>query len=721
MKVRIRNLSNFNEETQIKISKTAKISRLKVLAIKPIFQGLYYGGKHLELENTLYDYKINKNDVIQLRMKNNCCVLNNTSTTLTTNKIQQTKEEKNNYENLEDVESDYYTIGDSIDCLDSEYGAWFEATIKRICKSDKELVYIIEWDLVETPQHFYVSKESIRPRANKVIAPENLQVGEKVMINHNLDRPSDVGFWYDFEIEKILSVNSKYILTGILYIGRNHESLYNYQVELREKVYAIAKPKLLKDRIPDNDKYVTTARRPIAPQCYRCYDQLEVNCTECGCVVCGGKNNPHLILVCDECEDEYHISCLKPPLLEIPEDDWYCAKCKTDQNEIVKVGQLVRKRPLNKCEKVSSKTQKSKTKKEKNVPTKKITTKNIPTVPRNHKGAIPGIEVGAWWYNRVQLFHSGMHNATVSGIHGKISDCAYSLILSGNYNDIDNGNEFIYTGAGGHGAKGALSVPIGNQTLTRANKALALNCNAEFNDEVGATATDWRAGIPVRVIRNYKLAKFSQYAPTEGNRYDGLYKVVKYYPEIDKSGFRIWRFLLRRDDPAPPPWTHIDELTCLRSSLSNNNVIESIETKKSQLKVCNKNKKLDDEDKIMSKKKEAEHYYLDSNISRLIEKDYVNSKLWDHCKSYLPNGKKSFLNQVLLSLKCVCCHELVIKPVTTPCAHNICRTCLQKSFAAGIKCCPTCRFNIGTVRVLINKKLTEILSLLFPKYSKRKI
>ena len=39
------------------------------------------------------------------------------------------------------------------------------------------------------------------------------------------------------------------------------------------------------------------------------------------------------------------------------------------------------------------------------------------------------------------------------------------------------------------------------------------------------------------------------------SRYDGIYKVVKYWPEQGKSKFIVWRFLLRRDDPAPAPWT----------------------------------------------------------------------------------------------------------------------------------------------------------------------
>lgn len=58
-----------------------------------------------------------------------------------------------------------------------------------------------------------------------------------------------------------------------------------------------------------------------------------------------------------------------------------------------------------------------------------------------------------------------------------------------------------------------------DQTLTRMNKALAINCNAKLNEKVGATAANWRGGIPVRVVRNFKLGKYSKYAPQEGNRY----------------------------------------------------------------------------------------------------------------------------------------------------------------------------------------------------------
>ncbi len=48
---------------------------------------------------------------------------------------------------------------------------------------------------------------------------------------------------------------------------------------------------------------------------------------ESGCVVCHSKQNEEVMLLCDTCEDPYHIHCLDPPLSAIPEGDWCCDRC----------------------------------------------------------------------------------------------------------------------------------------------------------------------------------------------------------------------------------------------------------------------------------------------------------------------------------------------------------------------------------------------------------
>lgn len=48
-----------------------------------------------------------------------------------------------------------------------------------------------------------------------------------------------------------------------------------------------------------------------------------------------------------------------------------------------------------------------------------------------------------------------MHRPHIAGIHGRETDCAYSIVLSGGYeDDVDNGDEFVYTGSGGRDLSG---------------------------------------------------------------------------------------------------------------------------------------------------------------------------------------------------------------------------------------------------------------------------
>lgn len=48
---------------------------------------------------------------------------------------------------------------------------------------------------------------------------------------------------------------------------------------------------------------------------------------EGGCWVCKGNDEQHLILLCDGCEGEYHTFCHSPRVKEIPQGDWFCARC----------------------------------------------------------------------------------------------------------------------------------------------------------------------------------------------------------------------------------------------------------------------------------------------------------------------------------------------------------------------------------------------------------
>ena len=58
-------------------------------------------------------------------------------------------------------------------------------------------------------------------------------------------------------------------------------------------------------------------------ECDHCLDNPNRMCKHCACCVCGDKREPDKQLMCDECDAAYHLYCLQPPLMEIPDvDEW---------------------------------------------------------------------------------------------------------------------------------------------------------------------------------------------------------------------------------------------------------------------------------------------------------------------------------------------------------------------------------------------------------------
>lgn len=248
------------------------------------------------------------------------------------------------------------------------------------------------------------------------------------------------------------------------------------------------------------------------------------------------------------------------------------------------------------------------------------------------------------------------------------------------------------------------------------NKALAMNCNAKFNDKIGAEAKDWRAGKPIRVVRNYKGAKHSKYAPKEGNRYDGIYKVVKYYPEKGLSGFIVWRYYLKRDDDTPAPWHKGGKEYEMIYPPGYKELQEKNKSKEQEKKKGTK-RILAEMTNTPSKKAKVEAYVLPEELKKFIKSDSVNEKYWQQCKDSLKDGKIKFYEKVQDIFICICCQEVVHLPITTECVHNICRNCLKRSFASEIYTCPYCRAELGKAyNGKVNENLRSALVFMFPNY-----
>lgn len=141
-------------------------------------------------------------------------------------------------------------------------------------------------------------------------------------------------------------------------------------------------------------------------------------------------------------------------------------------------------------------------------------------------GNILGITEGDSFKSRDEVRLAGLHNETQAGISGGVNDGADAIVISGGYeDDEDFGDEIVYTGAGGH-LKGKRAQTF-DQSLTLKNLALARSGDN---------------GLPIRVIRGHQSK--SQYSPSSGYQYAGLYYVDDYWSEVGKSGFLIWRYRL---------------------------------------------------------------------------------------------------------------------------------------------------------------------------------
>ena len=83
-------------------------------------------------------------------------------------------------------------------------------------------------------------------------------------------------------------------------------------------------------------------------------------------------------------------------------------------------------------------------------------------------GEIQGIKVGQVFKNRDELSKSGIHKPSMAGIWGSQDTGAYSIVLSGGYeDDIDQFDYILYTGQGGQDSPGGKQIK--DQEFSRGN------------------------------------------------------------------------------------------------------------------------------------------------------------------------------------------------------------------------------------------------------------
>ncbi|OIW16451.1 hypothetical protein TanjilG_19167 [Lupinus angustifolius] len=289
------------------------------------------------------------------------------------------------------------------------------------------------------------------------------------------------------------------------------------------------------------------------------------------------------------------------------------------------------------------------------------------TIPPDHFGPIPaendptrnrGVLVGDTWMNRMDCRQWGAHLPHVAGIAGQSAYGAQSVALSGGYvDDEDHGEWFLYTGSGGRdlsGNKRTNKNQSFDQKFENMNEALRVSC---------------LKGYPVRVVRSSK-EKRSAYAPDEGVRYDGVYRIEKCWRKVGQQGCKVCRYLFVRCDNEPAPWTSDDCGDKPRP-------LPKIKELKGAVD--------------LTERKAAPSWDFDEE---------KGSWLW---KRPPPESKKSagtvspvegqiravkrkvkvasVKEKLLKEFACQICRKVMCNPLTTPCAHNFCKACLEGAFS----------------------------------------
>lgn len=163
------------------------------------------------------------------------------------------------------------------------------------------------------------------------------------------------------------------------------------------------------------------------------------------------------------------------------------------------------------------------------------------------------------------------------------------------------------------------------------------------------------------MARSHK-EKRSSYAPEKGLRYDGVYRIEKCWQKLGLQGFKVCRYLFVRCDNELAPWTSDDHGDRPRPLPVISELGEAIG---------------------IIERKESPSWNFDEEES-----------CWKWKKSPPPSQRpvkgmnpeelkrsRREIRRLLKEFGCLICNQVMVSPVTTPCGHNFCKSCLEGAFA----------------------------------------
>lgn len=325
-----------------------------------------------------------------------------------------------------------------------------------------------------------------------------------------------------------------------------------------------------------------------------------------------------------------------------------------------------------------------------------------------------GVVVGDSWEDRMSCRQWGAHFPHVSGIAGQSNHGAQSVVISGGYeDDEDHGEWFLYTGSGGRdlsGNKRTNKKQSSDQKFKCTNEALRLSC---------------RKGYPVRVIRSSK--DNSNYAPETGVRYDGIYRIekcwIKLKEELEDGVLKVYklcRFLFIRCDNSPAPWTSDEHGDRPRPLPDVPELVDALQ---------------------LTVRKESPHWDFDEDEGCWKWKMPPPPSKMTKGPGAGRRSKKRSKAKILKEFSCLICRKVLNLPITTPCAHNFCKSCLDASFEGqkfvrerrtggrslrtqkNVMKCPSCTTDISEFlqTAQVNRELMGVIESLLRKFEEEKV
>lgn len=325
-----------------------------------------------------------------------------------------------------------------------------------------------------------------------------------------------------------------------------------------------------------------------------------------------------------------------------------------------------------------------------------------PILPENDPERHQGVLVGECWGDRMECRQWGAHLPHVAGIAGQSDYGAQSVALSGGYqDDEDHGEWFLYTGSGGRdlsGNKRTNKEQSFDQKFDKSNEALRISC---------------KKGYPLRVVRSHK-EKRSSYAPENGVRYDGIYRIEQCWRKTGIQGFKVCRYLFVRCDNEPAPWTS-DEFGDRPRPLP-----KIDELKEATDITVRKN------EPAWDWKDEKWGWTRNPPSSRK-----ACSEDGKRCRDGSRPSKSLTIKQKLLrEFCCSLCKKVLTLPLSTPCGHNFCKPCIEGVFAGQqdvrersgvggrslraqkiVKRCPSCQGDITDflLKPQVNRQMEDVI------------